>query len=169
MRKQRAALGSVVFFLAAPVVVAGVVPWWITRWSTEAPTSPIAAGLITVGCVVVVAGLFVLVRAFARFVDEGAGTPAPVAPTERLVVGGDYRYVRNPMYVAVVAIVLGQAMIFRSAAALLLYALVAWLVMAAFVRWHEEPVLRRRFGAQYESYRSSVRAWWPRLRPWRAP
>lgn len=168
MRRQQAALGSAVFFLAAPVVVAGVLPWWITGWSREAPSSWVGSASVAVGGALVLAGLVVLVRAFMRFVDEGGGTPAPVAPTERLVVGGDYRYVRNPMYVAVVAIVLGQALVFRSVQ-LLLYAVVIWAVMAAFVRWHEEPVLRRRFGGQYASYRSSVRAWWPRSSQWRRP
>jgi len=106
-----------------------------------------------------------LVRAFARFVNEGRGTPAPVAPTERLVVGGEYRFVRNPMYVGVEAIILGQATLFGSAP-LVLYALASWLGMAAFVRWYEEPVLRSRYGAEYDTYRKAVRGWWPRLRPW---
>jgi len=107
-----------------------------------------------------------LIRAFARFVTEGRGTPAPVAPTERLVVGGEYRFVRNPMYVAVVGAVLSQAMIFGSLP-LLVYAAVVWAVMAAFVHWYEEPVLLERYGEEYQRYRHAVRAWWPRLRPWR--
>ncbi|PZS20931.1 MAG: isoprenylcysteine carboxyl methyltransferase [Pseudonocardiales bacterium] len=166
MRKQRAALGSALFFLAAPCVVAGVLPWWISRWNLPTLRSWSVLPAVA-GAAVGLAGLVVLLRAFGRFVNEGLGTPAPVAPTERLVVGGDYRFVRNPMYVAVEAIVLGQALVFRSGG-LMLYALVSWLGMAAFVRWYEEPVLRERFGAQYESYRRSVRAWWPRLHPWTA-
>ena len=107
----------------------------------------------------------VLVRAFARFVVEGRGTPAPIGPTERLVVGGDYRFVRNPMYLAVVSAVFGQAMIFGSVA-LLLYGAVVWAVMAAFVRWYEEPWLRERYGQEYDRYCAAVRAWLPRLRPY---
>ena len=167
MRIRRAALGSAAFFVLAPCVVAGVVPWLISGWSLPTPDSAPATARVVVGVTLLIAGVVVLVRAFVRFVHEGLGTPAPVAPTERLVVGGDYRYVRNPMYVAVVATVLGQALVFGSAA-LLLYALAVWLVTAAFVRWYEEPVLRRRFGAQYERYCRSVRAWWPRPRPWTA-
>jgi protein-S-isoprenylcysteine O-methyltransferase Ste14 len=151
----KAALGSTVFFVAAPCVVAGLVPWWITGWS--APR--FWPGLLLVG-----AGVVVLLRAFVRFVQEGRGTPAPVAPTERLVVGGDYRYVRNPMYVAVVATILGQALLFLDRW-LLVYAVIAWSVMAAFVRWYEEPLLRARYGEDYEDYRRTVPAWWPRLRP----
>jgi protein-S-isoprenylcysteine O-methyltransferase Ste14 len=168
VRKQQAALGSAVFFLAAPCVVAGALPWWISGWSRPGGGSWLAASLAAAGVAIGLAGLVVLLRAFARFVNEGRGTPAPLAPTERLVVGGGYRRVRNPMYVAVEAIVLGQALVFQSVR-LLLYAVASWSVMAAFVRWHEEPILRARFGDQYEQYCAAVRAWWPRLQPWSAP
>ncbi|MDQ3792223.1 MAG: isoprenylcysteine carboxyl methyltransferase, partial [Actinomycetota bacterium] len=93
------------------------------------------------------------------------GTPAPVAAPERLVVGGVYRYVRNPMYVAVLTAIVGQALLLGRLV-LLLYAAAAWLVVAAFVRLYEEPTLARRFGADYEVYRRAVPAWRPRLRPW---
>jgi protein-S-isoprenylcysteine O-methyltransferase Ste14 len=115
--------------------------------------------------ILLLAGLIVLVGAFARFVMEGLGTPAPVAAPERLVVGGVYRFVRNPMYVAILAAIVGQALILGRLA-LLLYATVVWLISAAFVRFYEEPTLARRFGADYEAYRRAVPAWWPRLRPW---
>ncbi len=111
------------------------------------------------------AGLAVLLHAFGRFVLEGIGTPAPVAPTARLVVGGAYRYVRNPMYLAVAAVIFGQALLLGQAG-LLLYAAVFCVIVAAFVRVYEEPVLSRRFGAQYEAYRRAVPAWWPRRTPW---
>ncbi len=119
-----------------------------------------------IGGVLLLAGVIVLVGAFVRFVVEGFGTPAPVAAPERLVVGGVYRYVRNPMYVAVVAAIVGQALLLGQLA-LLLYAAALWLISAAFVRWYEEPTLTRRFGADYEAYRRAVPAWWPRLRPWK--
>jgi protein-S-isoprenylcysteine O-methyltransferase Ste14 len=136
MRKQQAAVGSAVFFVVAPCVVAGVLPWWITRWNRPTQPTWLAVVSIVVGCALALAGLVLLVRAFVRFVSDGLGTPAPVAPTERLVVGGEYRYVRNPMYVAVEAIILGQAVLFGSLT-LLLYAVVSWLGMAAFVRYYE--------------------------------
>ena len=111
------------------------------------------------------AGLAVLLEAFARFVVEGIGTPAPVAPTERLVIGGAYRYVRNPMYLAVAALIVGQALMLGHSV-LLLYAAAFGVAVAAFVHGYEEPVLSRRFGAQYEAYRRAVPAWWPRRTPW---
>jgi protein-S-isoprenylcysteine O-methyltransferase Ste14 len=165
MRTTAAALGSTVFFAVAPGVVAGVVPWALTGW--EAGDAPgwlwpvrAAGAVLLAGCAVV------LVQAFVRFVREGRGTPAPVAPTERLVVGGLYRHVRNPMYVAVVGAILGQAALLARPV-LLAYAVVAGAGMAAFVRWHEEPVLAARYGEQYAAYRRAVPGWVPRLRPWR--
>jgi protein-S-isoprenylcysteine O-methyltransferase Ste14 len=164
VRKAVAAAGSAVFFVLAPGVVAGVVPWWLTGWRIREPL-PYWVPLRVVGAVLVGAGTAVLVHAFVRFVVEGLGTPAPVAPTERLVVGGLYRYVRNPMYLAVLAAIVGQALLLGQPA-LLLYAAAVCLAFVAFVRWYEEPALARRFGAQYEAYSRAVPGWWPRRRPW---
>ena len=164
MRRPIAAVGSAVFFLVAPGVVVGLIPYLLTRWQAREPL-PYWAPVRVLGAILLVAGLIALVGAFVRFVVEGFGTPAPVAAPERLVVGGVYRYVRNPMYVAVLAAIVGQALLLGRLA-LLLYAGAAWLVVAAFVRWYEEPTLARRFGADYEAYRRAVPAWWPRLHTW---
>jgi protein-S-isoprenylcysteine O-methyltransferase Ste14 len=139
-------------------------PWLLTSWETGDVFLP----LQLLGALLTAAGAVALLHAFARFVVEGLGTPAPVAPTERLVVGGLYRYVRNPMYLAVTATIAGQALLLGRPA-LLLYAAAFWAVTAAFARWYEEPVLRRRFGPEYEAYRRDVPAWWPRRTPWRPP
>ena len=164
MRRPTAAVGSAVFFLVAPGVVVGLIPWLLTRWQAREPL-PYWAPMRVLGGLLIVAGLIVLVQAFVRFVVEGFGTPAPVAAPERLVVGGAYRFVRNPMYVAVLAAIVGQALLLGQLG-LLLYAAVAWLVVAVFVRFYEEPTLTRRFGADYEAYQRAVPAWWPRLHPW---
>jgi protein-S-isoprenylcysteine O-methyltransferase Ste14 len=161
MRKPAAAIGSVIFFVLAPVVVAGLVPWSLTGWHPGSTWIP----LRILGAVLVLAGTVVLLDAFTRFVVEGRGTPAPVAPTERLVVGGLYRFVRNPMYVAVIMVIIGQALILGRWS-LWIYAVAAWLATAAFVRWYEEPTLRGRFGPDYDAYRQAVPAWLPRARPW---
>jgi protein-S-isoprenylcysteine O-methyltransferase Ste14 len=149
----RVVLGSTVFFFAAPCTVGGVIPWWVSGWATPR---------FWPGFVVVAVGAFVVLRAFVRFVREGRGTPAPVAPTEGLVVGGDYRFVRNPMYVGVVAAIIGQALVFLDWR-VLVYGVVAWAVMAAFVKGYEEPVLREQYGRQYEEYCRAVPAWVPRF------
>lgn len=164
VRKAKAALGSLVFLAVAPGIVAGLVPWWLTGWEKEEPLLGWALVRI-LGWVLVAAGVVVVVQAFARFVHEGIGTPAPVAPTEHLVVGGLYRYVRNPMYLAVAATIVGQALILGQPL-LLLYAGAFLLTVAAFVRWYEEPTLRRQFGADYEAYLRAVPGWWPRRTPW---
>jgi protein-S-isoprenylcysteine O-methyltransferase Ste14 len=91
-----------------------------------------------------------------------------VAPPERLVVSGPYRRVRNPMYVAVVAIILGQSALFADVR-LLVYALIVWLAFHAFVVLYEEPTLQRAFPEDYQLFTAAVPRWRPRLRPWRAP
>jgi protein-S-isoprenylcysteine O-methyltransferase Ste14 len=153
-----------VFLVLAPGVVAGLIPWLLTGWEVREPL-PYWLPLRLAGLVLLLAGVVVLLEAFARFVVEGLGTPAPVAPTERLVVGGLYRYVRNPMYLAVGATIVGQALLLGQPI-LLLYAAAFGAVVASFVRWYEEPTLRHQFGEEYERYRSAVPAWRPRRRPW---
>src|SRR5918998_6066223 len=165
MRRSTAAVGSAVFFVLAPGVVGGLIPWLLTGgWRVRDPL-PYWAPVRVLGGVLLVVGLIALVRAFVRFVVEGFGTPAPVAAPERLVVGGVYRYVRNPMYVAVLAALVGQSLLLGQLR-LLLYACAAWLVVAAFVRFYEEPALTRRLGADYGASRGAVPAGGPRLRPW---
>jgi protein-S-isoprenylcysteine O-methyltransferase Ste14 len=162
--RATAALGSLLFLAVAPGTVAGLVPWLLTGWSSADP--PLA--LRVTGALLIAAGAAVLVSAFARFVIEGMGTPAPAAPTEKLVVGGLYRHVRNPMYLAVATVIVGQAVLLGRSV-LLLYALLFVAIVATFARLYEEPVLTRRFGEQYDEYRRAVPAWRPRLRPWRPP
>jgi protein-S-isoprenylcysteine O-methyltransferase Ste14 len=161
VRRARAAAGSLLFLVVAPGVVAGLVPRLLTGWAAQQHW----AVLEVVGWILLAAGVAALLHAFALFVLEGLGTPAPVAPTENLVVGGLYRYVRNPMYLAVGATIVGQALVLGRAI-LLVYAAVFAVAVAAFVRWYEEPTLRRQFGRQYETYRDAVPGWWPRRKRW---
>jgi protein-S-isoprenylcysteine O-methyltransferase Ste14 len=153
-----------VFLVVAPGITAGLVPWALTGWEVQEPV-PHWLPLRVVGGILIAAGVAVLLSAFWRFAVEGLGTPAPVAPPERLVVGGLYRFVRNPMYVAVEATILGQGLLLGQLI-LFAYAGVFALAVSAFVHFYEEPTLLRRFGAEYESYRRAVPAWWPRRRPW---
>jgi len=157
--RARAAGGTIVFLVVAPGVVAGVVPWLLTGWESSGPP----LWLEVVGWLAVAAGAAVLLEAFGRFVVEGIGTPAPVAPTNELVVGGLYRYVRNPMYLAVATVILAQAAILGSWL-LVAYAAAFLATVWAFVHWYEEPSLRRRFGPAYDDYARRVPGWWPRVR-----
>jgi protein-S-isoprenylcysteine O-methyltransferase Ste14 len=157
VRVRHPALGTFVFFVAAPGTTAGLVPWLVTGWEG----SP--GGWDAVGLLGGLVGLAMVVACFARFVREGRGTPAPNAPTEELVVGGLYRYLRNPMYVGVGLAIAGQCLAFRS------LFLVVWLALFAvavtvFVVAYEQPTLRARYGASYGAYCRSVPAVVPRLR-----
>jgi protein-S-isoprenylcysteine O-methyltransferase Ste14 len=158
-------VGTIVFFCLAPGTFAFWVPWWITRWRMGPPLFGWWV-LRPVGAVLALVGLIGLAESFSRFALHGRGTPAPVMPPKRLVVTGLYRYVRNPMYLAVLSIVVGQALLLGSRR-LLVYAAVAWVVVHLFVLLYEEPVLRASFGAEYVAYTAAVRRWWPRRRPWR--
>jgi protein-S-isoprenylcysteine O-methyltransferase Ste14 len=159
--RLRAAAGSAAFLVVAPGVVAGLVPWLLTGWRSSHPPVPVAV----LGLGLIALGTGVLLHAFVRFVVEGRGTPAPIAATRRLVVGGVYRHVRNPMYLAVGATIVGQALVLGRPV-LLAYAAVFWAVVATFVYSYEEPTLSARYGEDYVDYRRAVPAWWPRLRAW---
>jgi len=164
VHRRSAAIESAAFLLVAPGTVLGLVPWLLSRWEFGDPVwAPVPVRVL--GGVLLVAGVAQLLHSFGRFVIEGIGTPSPFAPPRHLVVGGFYRFVRNPMYVAVCAGIVGQGLLFGKWG-VLVYAVCVWLAFASFVRWREEPALHRRFGTEYETYRRSVRAWLPRLRPW---
>jgi protein-S-isoprenylcysteine O-methyltransferase Ste14 len=160
-RKFLAAAGSAAFLVVAPGVVAGLIPWLLTGWEMDAAPLPIRVA----GGALIALGIGFLLHAFARFVVEGLGTPAPVAPTERLVVGGVYRYVRNPMYLAVGATIIGQALLLGQFG-LLAYAAAFGAVVFGFVRLYEEPTLSAQFGASYDAYSRAVPGWLPRIHPW---
>jgi protein-S-isoprenylcysteine O-methyltransferase Ste14 len=159
MTRLRAAVGSIVFLALAPGVVAGLIPYWLTGWDSSDPPTV----LVIAGAVIAAAGALVLLHAFARFVIDGIGTPAPVAPTERLVVSGAYRYVRNPMYLAVGSVILGQALLLGRAA-LLVYLVLFALAVEAFVRLYEEPTLAARYGDEYAAYCENVPRWWASIK-----
>jgi protein-S-isoprenylcysteine O-methyltransferase Ste14 len=118
-----------------------------------------------IGWALIVLGAAAMIQAFARFARDGLGTPAPIAPTAHLVVSGAYRYVRNPMYLALLAAIVGQALALGQTV-LLLYALAVWVTVWTFVTGYEQPTLARQFGPEYDAYRRAVPGWWPRLRTW---
>jgi protein-S-isoprenylcysteine O-methyltransferase Ste14 len=166
MRRIAAILGSIIFFIIAPFTIAGVIPWWLTRWQAQSPQviMPVAQAA---GAALAMIGALMLLDSFARFALKGIGTPAPIFPTQHLVVSGLYRYVRNPMYVGVIAAILGQALMFMSQT-LAIYGAIVWLAFHLFVLAYEEPTLRETFGAEYDEFRKHVPRWIPRLTPWRA-
>jgi protein-S-isoprenylcysteine O-methyltransferase Ste14 len=164
-RRALAILGSVIFLLIAPMTVVGLIPFWITRWRVDQSLLGGAALLHIVGVLLILVGVPVLLDSFARFAIQGLGTPAPVFPTRHLVVQGLYRYVRNPMYVALLLVVTGQALLFGSLH-LLEYGAIVWLCTHVFVIGYEEPALHGKFGEEYKTFCARVPRWIPRFRPW---
>ncbi|MBC7767446.1 MAG: isoprenylcysteine carboxylmethyltransferase family protein [Phycisphaerales bacterium] len=162
MTKREAWIGSAAFFLAAPGVVAGLIPWLITHWR---PGLDVSVTSTIVGALMIIAGLAALIDCFVRFALKG-GTPAPIAPTAELVVDGLYRFVRNPMYLAVLLLIFGQMLVFANAG-LLAYGVAVSLGVHFFVLGYEEPKLKRSFPEAYAAYSENVGRWLPRLTPWR--
>lgn len=144
-----------------PGVVTIVVPALIV-WSSGANASLLG---VAVGLPLLALGLVLVVRTIALFATVGDGTLAPWDVTQRLVVRGPYRYVRNPMISGVFAILLGEAAALGSTG-LFVWALAVFAVNALYLPLVEEPSLRRRFGPEYDRYRQNVPRWIPRLRPW---
>jgi len=143
-----------------PGVVAGVIPALILA-GDELASWP----LIVLGGAALALGLALIVQTVALFATVGEGTLAPWDPTERLVVRGPYRRVRNPMISGVLCVLLGEALLFGSIAVLAWFAFV-FVLNAVYFPLVEEPDLQQRFGADYEAYRAAVPRWLPRLRPW---
>ena len=165
MQRALALLGSLLFFMLAPGTIAGLIPYWFTQWRWPEPFAGWEI-LAAMGAALIVFGAIVLVECFLRFAWIGLGTPAPVAPTESLIVSGFYRHVRNPMYVAVTSLVIGQALVFARPG-LAVYAAIVWLSFHVFVLSYEEPTLRTRYGESYDAYVRAVPRWFPRMHPWR--
>jgi len=150
MHRASSIFGSAIFLVAAPGTVAVYAPWAISHWHL---TPPLLGWFpLRVIGVFMIAGTPVLLDSFVRFAIQGLGTPAPIAPPQRLVVTGLYRWVRNPMYVSVLLLVIGQGLLFGSVR-LLEYGIIVWLGFFAFVLLYEEPQLHRKFG---QNTRSSV-------------
>jgi protein-S-isoprenylcysteine O-methyltransferase Ste14 len=144
-------------FFGGPTLVAGLVPWLLTRWDADEQLP----ALRLLGVVLLVLGATLVVETTTRFVLQGRGTPAPWAPPERFVARGSYRVMRNPMYVGVLALILGQALLLGREI-LFAWAAAAWLLFHLFVLFEEEPGLRRRFGGEYQAYCDRVPRWLPR-------
>ena len=115
-----------------------------------------------IAVLVAAVGIYMVVWVSTAFVRQGKGTPIPIEPPTRLVVTGLYRYVRNPMYVGAILIILAEVIYFSSFW-LALYGIGLWAILHTFMVLFEEPQLKRRFGTEYERYLSEVPRWIPRL------
>ena len=153
------ALRSLLFLILAPGMVAGYIPLALLQRGQQVETGIfeyLAFPLWLMGGII-------LLWSFWNFLKEGRGTPAPIDPPKELVATGFYRYVRNPMYVAVLSIIIGHFLWFGYWN-LLIYAIVVFVAFNTFVAYYEEPTLKRKFGAAYEEYLKRVPRWIPRFR-----
>lgn len=152
-------LSTLLFTVLVPATVAGWVPRMLRG---NAPlTSSWGLRILSFALIAVGTAIY-LHTAFWGFALRGRGTPAPIAPPQRLVLEGLHRYIRNPMYVGVLLIVVGQATLFQSMT-LVRYAAAFWLAAHLFVLLYEEPALERKFGEEYREYRQRVPRWLPRI------
>ena len=160
------ALKTLIFTILVPGTVAGIVPWLLLQSSGEAAN--LTPSLWLIGLLPLLLGVGLYFWCAGAFTFIGKGTPAPIDAPVFLVRAGPYQWVRNPMYLAVLSVIIGEAILFHS---LLLvgYALLAWVVVHLFVVFFEEPSLRRQFGESYEAYLRTVPRWLPRFSPQTVP
>ena len=163
------ALRSLIWTIVFPGFFAGYVPWRFfglgrtpfdrsETWKPDGPRSPVQdAGLVCAAL-----GVVLLAACILEFARSGRGTLSPLDPPRVLVVRGLYRHVRNPMYLAVTAIVVGEALVMRSWPVAAYWAV--WFFWSnLFVMCYEEPALRRQFGSSYDAYTKHVGRWWPAI------
>jgi protein-S-isoprenylcysteine O-methyltransferase Ste14 len=153
-------LSSLLWTILLPGVVAGYVPWEF--FGVRDTVVNVTSLLQLLGLLFILAGVVLLAACIVEFARSGRGTLSPVDPPKHLVVRGLYRYVRNPMYLSVTAILLGEVILTRSRA-LAWYWLIWFVVVNAFVIGYEEPTLRTQFGESYEEYLRTVGRWIPRV------
>lgn len=154
-------LKTLVFVILVPGTVLLLVPYLLLAKDVPRP-----AGLVNwLALVPCALGAAILLKCAWDFAVVGLGTPAPIDPTKSLVVSGLYRFVRNPMYVGVDLVLLGEAVLLSSLR-LLEYALLVGIGFHLFVLAYEEPTLRKQFGASYQAYCQAVPRWIPRPTPW---
>ncbi len=164
---------SAVFAVIVPGTMAGLIPYLLTDgWRRRGDLLGLSGAWI-VGVVLIALGLPVLLMAIYKFASDGLGTPLPAAPTQCLVVTGPHRFVRNPMYLAVATVIVGQALVLGQTVLLwyavlfMLMTVLFMLMTAAFVYFYEQPTLQTQFGEDYRRYCESVPAWLPRITPYR--
>lgn len=160
------ALRSLLWTILLPGLFAGYLPWRFfglgrTRFDSPGPAQVVGLSCIAIGTALLAVCIF-------EFARSGRGTLSPLDPPRHLVVRGLYRYVRNPMYLSVTTIVLGEALLAHSIA-LGLYWVIWFLGANLFVIGYEEPTLRHRFGASYDGYTQQVGRWIPRFRSGETP
>jgi protein-S-isoprenylcysteine O-methyltransferase Ste14 len=149
------------FSLILPITVLIIVPSLIER----RPVIASSAELIPGGILLAI-GLFIMTQTILTFIRIGKGTLAPWSPTRKLIVGGMYAYVRNPMILGVITVLLAESLVFNSRS-IFMWAVLFYVINTVYFIILEEPALEKRFGEEYRSYKRNVPRWIPRMKPWR--
>jgi protein-S-isoprenylcysteine O-methyltransferase Ste14 len=151
-------LRNLFFTILQPGIVAGLIPFLILK---EGASNILAQPLIFhhyLGATVFFIGLVIMITCIISFAVKGRGTLSPADPTKRLVVTGLYKFSRNPMYIGVMLILIGEAAFFSSRS-LWVYSAIVFMAFNLFIILHEEPRLKRDFGTEYQQYGRTVRRW----------
>ncbi|NIS79459.1 MAG: isoprenylcysteine carboxyl methyltransferase [Anaerolineales bacterium] len=157
----RAWIGTILFTLLAPGSVTILAPYSLIRWASS--DMNLTLGVYRwLGLVPILIGILFYAWTVSDFVRKGGGTPAPIDPPQILVVDGLYRFVRNPMYVGVISVLIGELLLFEKMS-LIAYTTVVFFAFHLFVVLYEEPRLGKTFGKAYEEYCSSVPRWIPKI------
>jgi protein-S-isoprenylcysteine O-methyltransferase Ste14 len=154
-------LKTLIFTLVVPGTVTILIPYWLLSSRSASPPMQIGP-LRYLGVLPILLGTSIYLWCAWDFTFAGRGTPAPIDPPKTLVVRGLYRYARNPMYIGVVLLLFGEALLFASRV-LFGYVAMVFLSFHLFVVLYEEPTLRRKFGEPYQRYCESVPRWFPRM------
>jgi protein-S-isoprenylcysteine O-methyltransferase Ste14 len=160
--KSRSALSlalSTIFFTALqPGLVAGYFPWLIARDDFQGRLAQPFGLQQYLGIVIGMLGFVIMMICIARFAMEGMGTLSPADPTKRLVIRGLYKYSRNPMYIGVTGLLVGES-VFTQSSALWMYSIIVFAMFNLYIVFFEEPRLKRDFGKEYGDYCAAVRRW----------
>ena len=150
-----------------PFSVTVLIPLWVQQYRVPwaPPVTAFDVSSLSAGVACLAIGLLLFAASLRFFAVQGHGTLAPWDPPRRLVVGGPYRYVRNPMISGVLFIVFGEALVLRSRPHFT-WALAVLILNLVYIPILEEPMLEQRFGNAYQEYCAHVRRFIPRARPW---
>ena len=151
-------LRNLFFTILQPGLVAGLIPLWITGFKINNMFDEVWQLHNYIGTIVFLIGLLIMLWCIISFAVKGQGTLSPADPTKRLVVAGLYKFSRNPMYVGVILILIGEAIFFQSVE-LLIYSIFVFITFYIFAKLVEEPRLRNDFGEEYKRYCKEVRRW----------
>ncbi|WP_315822293.1 isoprenylcysteine carboxylmethyltransferase family protein [Paraflavitalea speifideaquila] len=151
-------LRNLLFTILQPGMVSGLIPWLIAKDHYQLALSSVLSFDQYIGILVFIAGIIITIHCIVRFALDGRGTLSPADPTKQLVISGLYRYSRNPMYIGVMSILIGESLFVQSRS-LWLYTLLIFIAFNVFIIFWEERRLRKDFGKSYEDYCRKVRRW----------